>query len=99
MAIMDLIWALIGHFEGTNIGYMGIYCHICIRIVPPLFVGGFMGAKPPECPTSPPYKVRIRVVNPRVRTRGWVGYGYDPGQKIGEWVHGFIPMTHPPLHG
>ena len=40
-----------------------------------------------------------RVVNPRVRTRGWVGYGYDPGQKIGEWVHGFIPMTHPPLHG
>ena len=52
MAIMDLIWALIGHFEGTNIGYMGIYCHICIRIVPPSFAGGFMGAKPPECPLS-----------------------------------------------
>ena len=34
MAIIDLIWALIGHFEGTNIGFMGIYCHICIRIVP-----------------------------------------------------------------
>ena len=45
------------------------------------------------------FRITNRVVNPRVRTRGWVGYGYDPGQKIGEWVHGFIPMTHPPLHG
>ena len=50
----------LGHFEGTNIGYMGIYCHICIRNVPPSFAGGFMGAKPPECPSSPPYKDRRR---------------------------------------
>ena len=32
-------------------------------------------------------------MNPRVKTRGWVGYGYDPGQKFGEWVHGY---THDP---
>ena len=46
MAIMDHIWALIGHFAGTNIGYMGIYCHICIRIVPPYWRGDLRGLSP-----------------------------------------------------
>jgi hypothetical protein len=58
LAVMDLFWALRGHFAGTNIRYMGVYCRICIRIVPPCLLGDSWGLSPPECPISPPYKYR-----------------------------------------
>ena len=96
MAIMDLIRALIGHFEGTNIGYMGIYCHICIRIVPPYWRWDSRGLSPWNSLGSPPNVPYVENLNyiqliPRVRDAPPIANGRE--RLCDRYIHSVVNIS------